>query len=179
MKRTNIAQDSNPTKKLKLDSPPTDDTPQEGLDSLFQPTLRRKATDIHNLGLDGTGYIEGFIRMKWPLKDGKQRVRLALSENAQTVGLEITFSDRCAVTLASSGVRLEVYDDIQLSLRGAECRTLKYASSNSLPLELEYRDKIALRFLTRAKPSEPLLSINTITGTSSVIIFNLTLHGAL
>lgn len=162
MKRASTAESNSNAKRKKADEP--QDVNQEDDSPLFQPNQRRKAIDICEQGCDGTGYLEGRVKMKWPFLSGKARISMESPEAGQVSRFEVNFIEASAATLMSAGVQFEVGDMIQLSLKGAEQKLLKHSSSKGLPMELIYRNKLALRFLSRTKPSAPLLSVDTFVG---------------
>ena len=154
MKRTHSAEDASDPKRQKLEHP------------LFQH--RRKATDIYEQGCDGTGYLEGTVRMRWPLTKESLRIRVESKENAKNISFEINFTKDAVTALSSSGLKFEIGDQIQLALQGAEMNLLRSStihlkSSESLPFMLVYREKLALRLVSRAKQSAPLLSVDNLT----------------
>lgn len=164
MKRTTSDGDASDAKRQKVEQLQDDDP-------LFQPTQRRKATDICEQGCDGTGYLEGRVQMKWPVVSGKLRIRMESQENGQVSRFEVNFIGTCVTMLLSSGFNFDIGDVIQVSLKGAERKMLKNSNSMGLPMELTYQEKLAIRFLKRAQPLAPLLSINNITSTCCSLIW--------
>ena len=96
------------------------------------------------------------------------RIRVESKENAKNISFEINFTKDAVTALSSSGLKFEIGDQIQLALQGAEMNLLRSStihlkSSESLPFMLVFREKLALRLVSRAKQSAPLLTVDNLT----------------
>ncbi|CAL1705544.1 unnamed protein product [Somion occarium] len=140
-------------------------------DVLFQPSQERRASDIRQSGSDGTGYLEGRVHMKWPPMGGKVQLIMETKENGNTFRFDVSFADGCAKLLVSSGVNFSVGDRFQLSLNGAIVEASTVSKSNVLGLSLNYRDGVALKFVSRSRAVDPLQSVNSFAGlTQNVVV---------
>ena len=143
MKRSVNNNSGSPSKRFKTNK---EDDNTETLPDPFQPFLRKKATAILEHGIDASGFIQGQIRLKWPIIGGKTRVFLEVKENGHVLRFEVAFSGKCIDYFKSVGLQFSIGDEIQLSLRGASLEKLSTSRDNAIPMILKYSAGVVMRF---------------------------------
>lgn len=115
----------------------------------FRVSPRRKASDLGVKGVDESEFIEGKVFMQWPAVGGRVRVGLEFLEDGDGKRMEVAFTGACLAVFASAGLKFEIKDTVQLSLKGATLLQEPLAKGKTLPVKLLYASGFRVKFLTK------------------------------
>ncbi|KAI0077127.1 hypothetical protein K474DRAFT_1662065 [Panus rudis PR-1116 ss-1] len=158
MKRPADSDSGSDHKRLKQDSCGSSSTTPDSDDTLYPPYLRRKVSDLRDVGHDSMGFLEGTVYMKWPHAERKLRVALRTKEGGSEVLCEAVFVGTCAEALVKQGISFNHNDVVKLTTRGATINEAKPLGTRPIALQLKYSEGVALT-ITRRKGAP--LSIDT------------------
>ncbi|GBE81897.1 hypothetical protein SCP_0402710 [Sparassis crispa] len=120
----------------------------------FDASLKRDSSVLRADITDEQGYLEGKLKMRWPLLSAKSHIQLATNDGAL---LDIHFQGACSKYF--SQLTFSIGDVIQLALKGVRVKVSGPGARRSH--ELTYEQGAIVKFLKAKDPAQNNRVVNT------------------